>query len=462
MNWFKIALNGNIPEDSGENPNQNIPLGKQVFQKLGVWLYPFNKVKKDNKEGWYLDWFNDPGSIHDINDVSVGDKIADRSLNMTPYWQVSFINSDTGRIFVNPIEPNPFVTGVGAGGKTIDEWDMSVFSGDHEIKRIDGILQRIKDGTIVSIKDIAYLLEGTVPVHMGPNGAQGGWYSPESLSSNRGGQKGMTDVEIMMADAKTARDKFGFDVPKGALDGTIEPSLWSDFIQSGGQEKHFEKLKIDSENFKDMNVVSMHIIKNPQLEIKERNTTVLLKMLRGSIPEEAQADIMDHSDKAQEIYNKYWNGGYGHPEIAQLVKDTAIQLAKTYHPKQKQLALDPYWLVKEKFILQASKAGWKDVLQAYEEAQEYDNRKYVAEGYTELGETQGLVRMENKEEHPSVLYKIIQGLRKLGYNVKQLINQHKTKYDKIQQMSQSDPKSGYAYYAEDLRREITSIERNIE
>ena len=80
MNWYKKA-NQNIGDlYEGGDPRQ--PLGERIFESSGVWLYPFNNVKKDVTEGWYIDWFDGPGSIQDIEQVNIGDKVADYSLNI--------------------------------------------------------------------------------------------------------------------------------------------------------------------------------------------------------------------------------------------------------------------------------------------------------------------------------------------------------------------------------------------
>ena len=129
MSYLQKMAGEDIYQEDPSDPRRKLPgdafyqhlgedkpqLGDRVFEHYGVWMYPFKKVKRDSVEGYYLDWFDEPGSIHDISKVQAGDKIADRALNMTPYWEVSGIDPDKGRIYVNPIEPNPFVTGVGAG-----------------------------------------------------------------------------------------------------------------------------------------------------------------------------------------------------------------------------------------------------------------------------------------------------------------------------------------------------------
>ena len=116
-----------------KNPiGRNERLASAIKKRTGVWQYPFQKVKKTEKDGWHIDWFDYQGGMPDIEKVSIGDKIADDKLNMTAYWQINFVDTKSGKIFLTPIEPNPFLTGVGAGGAKIDDSDMRVFSGEHE------------------------------------------------------------------------------------------------------------------------------------------------------------------------------------------------------------------------------------------------------------------------------------------------------------------------------------------
>ena len=230
MNWYKKAQN-EPPNNSVRDmvngiPDPNEPLGKKIFEQHGVWQYPFNQVQKDNTQGWFINWYDSQGGIPDIDSVNNGDKVADSALNMTPYWEVSFVDSDKGIIFLNPIQPNPFVSGVGAGGKEITDWDMEIHSGEYEGKRIDQILKSIQEGTATDPNDVAYLLKGTVPLQMGPNGAQGGWYHPGEVNYNRGGREGMRPKDIMMVDAKSLQ-KMGYATPIAALDGSMNLDDWN-------------------------------------------------------------------------------------------------------------------------------------------------------------------------------------------------------------------------------------------
>ena len=94
-------------------------------------MIPFADIQKDPQEGYYFDWgsHHQGGSISNLSKINIGDKVADKSLNWTPYWTVSGVDEKKQIIYLTPIEPNPLVTGVGAGGKKLDDFDMSVFTG---------------------------------------------------------------------------------------------------------------------------------------------------------------------------------------------------------------------------------------------------------------------------------------------------------------------------------------------
>ena len=197
-----------------------------INQDRNVWPHRFSNVRKDD-EGFFILKQDSPVGIK----MKPGDQIADEALNLTPYWEVASINKN--RINLKPIGTNPFLTGVGAGGAKLNKLDVQVFTGEYERKRIEQINKKIEKGN-VTVDDLVYILDGTVPVNMGPNGAQGGWYAIGDWHT-RGAAKRMSEKEIMMADAKKLSD-FGIDVPKKALDGTMTPQMWSDWI--GGETTH--------------------------------------------------------------------------------------------------------------------------------------------------------------------------------------------------------------------------------
>lgn len=353
--------------------NQQGGLGKVIHQQHGVWMLHFQNAKHDEIEGWYFDFFEDPGSIRDINDVSIGDKVADYSLNMTPYWTVNGIDENKGRIYVTPIEPNPIATGKGAGGATWTQHDTDVQSGDFERQYTDRILKAWQAGEIDDISDVKYILLGTIPVHIGPNLSQGGWYSAGDWHT-RGAKKGMDGKEIMMADAKTLKDTFGLAVPAKALTGELDLYKWNQFV--GGSHDADDETSIEGENYQSAQAMVRMIITHPQPQIKVRNAEKLIDFFMGeNIDLKADDWEKQRDDRlAMKRVRK---------EIEPLVKECAKQLSKTFSKKQDKLwNFDPYWLAKEKFILLAGRMRWNDILQMYENSPDSTNRRFVFETYS--------------------------------------------------------------------------------
>lgn len=198
---------------------------EKVKSQFGSWQHRFSDVRKD-ESGFYIL----PSDNTASNKMRVGDTLADSTLNMTPYWKVSSISAD--RIFLEPIGKNPFITGVGAGGARLTEHDIGVFTGEYEQKRIKNVQEKLRTGD-ARIDDVIYLLDGTVPVQMGPNGAQGGWYNADDSRNNRGGRKGLTPEQIVVFDANRLKD-WGFAVPISAIKGEMDPADWSKWIEGNG------------------------------------------------------------------------------------------------------------------------------------------------------------------------------------------------------------------------------------
>lgn len=208
----------------------------EVEDKVGIWMHRFSDVRKDDHGYFILKSDNPAGSK-----MRVGDQLADHALNMTPYWSVSSVDGD--RVNLTPIGSNPLKTGVGAGGAKITKHDIDVYTGDYERKRVEKINEAIDSGNL-DIDTIKYILLGTVPLQFGPNGSQGGWYSPTDSYSNRGGRKGMQPREIMMADAQTLKDH-GIPVPVKALDGTMDPHDWGSWVEGNGSNTTYIPKNID-------------------------------------------------------------------------------------------------------------------------------------------------------------------------------------------------------------------------
>ena len=407
-------------------------LGNKIFNKWKIWMYPFKNIKHDGNE-WYIDWFEDPGSISDIEQINIGDNIADLALNMTPYWKVSYVDSDSGKIFVTPIEPNPFLTNIGAGGAVLTEHDFDVHSGKHEKDRIDQLLNVINNKQYTEPSDVQYILLGTVPVNFGPNGAQGGWYNVNDLRSNRGGQQGMDAKEIMLHDVGILK-KLNFSVPEKAADGTLDPEMFSAWVYNGKSLK--DGYQITGEDWQNYDKIINLILNHPQPDVKYRNMIALENLPNVS------------EDNIRKVYKN---------------------ISKLEHPNKNNLSkdYDPYYYMKEHIILTSSRKGWKDVLLNYEESIDPDNRSDVARSYGELELPNDLIKLEKNEEHPKVLSRIHYSLYKLKIHSNYLIDNNLQKYINI--IKQKNNKDVFSYYAAELGRTsilangiLTSIGRYLE
>jgi len=381
-------------------------MGRYIHKQRGVWLLPFSSARKDPEEGWYIDWADNPGSVSDIDDVNVGDKVADYSLNMTPYWEISGVDKQKNRIYLTPIEPNPFLTGVGAGGKKIDQFDVDVHSGDYERQRVDTILQQWQSGNIHSIQDVAYLLLGTCQLRMGPNGAEGGWYASTDTRSNRGGKMGMDSQEIMKNDAKTLKNQFGFAVPTAALSGELDSYKWDQFVGGSTDINDAKETRIEGEDFDNPEVMLKMILEHPQTQIKIRNWEALEEAYRGWNRYRQEWKAKDYDEK---VTNRWEKGEFTNSKILNYLKKAAIGLSQLNVESGKNK--DPYWHVKEKAIIFARREGWTDVIEMFENAPDHDNRRYVFEYYKgdRFGEKKEKPQLDKcwemleKENHPNNL-----------------------------------------------------------
>ena len=201
----------------------------EIEKELGVWLHKFSDVRKDEIGFFILKKDNPAGKK-----MKPGQLLADLAINTTPYWKITSIEQN--RINLEPIGNNPFLTGIGAGGAKLTNYDVSVFTGDAEKKRVEQIINKMQKGN-ATIDDVIYLLDGTVPTQMGPNGAQGGWYNLDDTRSNRGGMKNMTPKQIMVSDAKKLVG-WGFTgIPIKALNGEMEPKTWESWLENNNREE---------------------------------------------------------------------------------------------------------------------------------------------------------------------------------------------------------------------------------
>lgn len=348
------------------------------------WKVKFNDVKFDTTDKYYVNLNRATSNITDINQVEIGDKVQDYVMSKAPYWSVTGIDVQKNTLFLEPIGSNPFKPNpsgeiIGAGGKVFDVHDFDVMSGEYESRRIDQLLDVINSKDYHSISDIAYILLGTVPVQIGPNGSQGGWYNATD-SHNRGHQKGLDPRSIMQRDAQTLKDKLGFDVPENALDGSLNPSRWSDFVNDDYSERNAYATKMDYENFSSPEMMAKMVLSNKQPLIRKRNADLLLRLTGSS------------------------------EDIDKLIRNTAIELAKQKILRGKHF--DVLWHMKEMFILQAKRNGWIDVLEAFHDSPDSTNRRYVANSLKREN-LDVLLKMLQRETKPEVFYGLLESL----YNI---------------------------------------------
>lgn len=218
-----------VPEDEPGEVQEDLPW--ELID--GMVMVSFQAVRKGPDGTW---GFDPQDQLHLLS-LRPGDLVRDRSLNTTPYWRV--LRQEADRVVLEPISPNPLATGVGAGGAPIGEYDLLVLSGEYERQRLSNIRAALASGRQLQIDEVTYLLLGTCPTRFGPNGAEGGWYCPADTCSCRGGRKGMTPEQVVLADAHWLRDH-GFAVPRGALTDPplIDVRTWTDWVNGPQQDFH--------------------------------------------------------------------------------------------------------------------------------------------------------------------------------------------------------------------------------
>jgi hypothetical protein len=399
-------------------------LGDALYSKKGIWMIPFKDVERDEIEGYYFNWskHHSGGSISDLSKVNVGDKVADYALNWTAYWIVSGVDEKKGWVYLNPIEPNPMVTGVGAGGKKIDQWDMDVLSGKYETERVNDILATWKSGKAHGKQDVAYLLLGTVPLNFGPNGAQGGWYNTNDIRSNRGGQKGMDAKDIMKRDAEILKGQFGFDIPAKALSGELDTGVWTGFVSGQVDDENLDDTRLEGEDFKSAQACAKMVLTHREPAIKLRNVEKLLDLYanyakyRADIKKVYKKQDYDYEKMKPELdalEEKWKSGHYTDGSILDLIHRTALKLSKIFVTGQYGDYHDPYWHVKEKLIVFGAQQGWRDVLELYERTLDRDNRWRVYHAYEELKDIPKMLKMLSGEKTAENILRFLQGLKRL-------------------------------------------------
>lgn len=268
-------------------------LASELYDATGVWQHPFNQVHKDDVGFYILKHENPSGKSMSKNQL-----VADYAINMTPYWKITSIQGN--RINLQPIEKNPFATGVGAGGAKLTQHDVKVYSGEYEKDRINKAHQAISSGN-ADVDDVKYLLLGTVPVQMGPNGSQGGWYNPYDVRNNRGGQKNLSEQQIIKQDAIQLKE-WGFDVPKSALEGSISARAWEEWLDGNPSEKESYEFEGLSSNEIDK-LISQIKHKDRRIARSSMNNIIDL-VKKNKIPESILEDVVKEGGSSDYLSNE--------------------------------------------------------------------------------------------------------------------------------------------------------------
>lgn len=309
MNWYKKAQSKN---DIG-SMFENIHGSERLY-------YPISGAKKiPGRNEWTLDMSKAPELSKPVGEAEVGDGVWDYNLHSalgkgSPIWRVVWIDEKKGTLTVVPTEDNPLSSGVGAGGRLLDDFDYLVQSGEWENEAVDRVLKIIGSRSYHQPADVAYVLLGTVPMRFGANGAEGGWYNAHDTRSNRGGMRGMSEAEIVMKDAEALK-KMGFTLPVGAIEGKMNGHEWTDFVNRGSVSPRASKeMRFDSEEGEGDIVDLIEKERNPKI------VGIMFERLSGS----GMEDKISEAVKA--IGMKGSNEEEGDPYF--LVKETAIGWAK--------------------------------------------------------------------------------------------------------------------------------------
>lgn len=400
---------------------------------------PFSQVKFNTIDKYYVDLnkakamlASDDGVKEPVvaDDVEIGDLVEDRVISAVPYWKVHDIDTDKNVIYLEPYGKNPFVPNVsgeivGAGGKKFNQHDFDVMSGEYEQKRIDDILDIINKKKYHDIGDISYILLGTVPVQVGPNGSQGGWYNV-SDSNNRGSMKGMEVGEIIAKDADTLKNKLGFDVPESALSGMLDKSSWNDFVGGQTQRWNLHKTQLPFEDFTDPVKMARVVLGRYAPAIRLRNLEKLL-------------DIGRSTDENDELI---------HDLSKKMVNEKALDDN-----------FDRLWGVKERLIRFASQKGWEDIIEMYEDAHDADNQTDVVRHYGESKQLGKLLAMLDKSKAIKPIKNILGYLAEIAMGSFERWGSFFSK-DMVKNHIESDPE-GKARAAELLRVIVPVVDRNM-
>ena len=108
---------------------------------------------------------------------------------------------------------------------------------------------------------------------------------------------------------------------------------------------------------------------------------------------------------------------------------------------------------------------WPEVLEAYEEAPDADNRRYVYESYKGMfgvkrgpPNLKGMWRMLKAEEHPDLLQKFINGVFRLDpARCKEWIANNRERYQEI--IDKWKNTKGWSFYGNDLEKQLNTLEK---
>lgn len=361
MNWYKLSQS-----------RENIGGMFRDLQGSSRLYYPISGAKKvSGKNEWTLDMSKAPELSKPFEEAEVGDGVWDYNMHSAlgdgkPIWTVVWMDEKKGTLTVVPTEDNPLSSGVGAGGRLLEDFDYLVQSGEFETEQVDRILQIIGSKSYHQPADVAYVLLGTVPMRFGANGAEGGWYNAHDTRSNRGGMRGMDDKEIVMKDA-AALKKMGFTLPVGALEGKIDSMTWTDFVNRGSVSSRASKeMRFDSEE-KGKDIVD--------LIASERSPKVVGMMFERLVQSGAKDEQVAEAVKA--IGAK--EGGNGE--------------------------VDPYFLVKENAIGWAKRHGMHELILPFVESEDSDVSSYAMTALVTLGAADPIVLMR-KARRMKALYEL--------------------------------------------------------
>ncbi len=324
-------------------------------------------------------------------------------------------------------------------------------SGEHEKKRTGEILDDWKKGHVFNPSDVAYLLLGTVPTHFGPNGAQGGWYASRAHQSNRGGQKGMDSKEIQAKDAHTLQHVFKMDVPSKALAGELDPGDWDGYV-GGGSDARNPDLLLQGEDHDDPKAMVNMILGHTMPQIKVRNTEALIDLFMGYKEfNKASRELyhIEDDDERNREYAKLTPEAYARPDLAPLIKDLIVKLAKVEVPNQSEIGYDPYWYCKEKLLGLARKKNWSEVFSLYEHSDQAV-REAVFRFYEEVKDVTSMFRMLDRETSPENLNDYLPYLLRLPASHDETVAWIEANRDRIEKIIASD-RTGY------YRRELTNL-----